>query len=88
MPNAFGQGCKSVPRCKFYNLSTALLKTLVLEHHVATKKPTMMQKEIITFSPTYFAKVTYIKIILKFLNTESLVVQLSNTRFNIQSLHL
>ena len=49
----------------------------------------MMQKEMITFNPTYSIKVTYIiSSILKFLNTESLVVQVSNTRFNIESLHL
>ena len=48
----------------------------------------MMQKEIMTFNPIYLTKVTYISSILKFLNTESLVVQVSNTRFNIQSLHL
>ena len=46
-----------------------------------------MQKEV-TFNLTYLTQVTYISSILKFLNTESLVVQVSNTRFNIPSLHL
>ena len=48
----------------------------------------MLQKGIITFNPTYLIKVTYISSILNFLNTESLAVQVSNTRFNVQSLHL
>ena len=39
----------------------------------------MMQKGIITFTPTYLTKITYISSILKFkfLNNESLVVQVS-----------
>ena len=65
-----------------------LQKILVLEHPVTTRKPTMMQKDIIAFNPTYLTKVTYNSSIEKFLTTESLVVQVSNTRFNIQSLHL
>ena len=36
-----------------------LLKILFLEHHVTTRKQTMMQKGMITFSPTYLTKVTY-----------------------------
>ena len=40
------------------------------------------------FNPTNKTKVTYITSILKFLNIGSLVVQVSNTRFNIPSLHL
>ena len=64
------------------------LKILILEHHVTTRKPTMMQKGIITFNPTYLTEVTNISSTLKLLNTESLVVQVSNTRFNIQCLHL
>ena len=36
----------------------------------------------------YLTKVTYIGSILKFSNIENLVVQVSDTRFNIQSLHL
>ena len=47
----------------------------------------MMQKEV-TFNFTYVTQVTYISGVLKFLNTEILVVQVSNTRFNIPSLHL
>ena len=43
----------------------------------------MMQKGIITVNPIYLTKVTYISSILKFLNTESLVIQVLNTRFNI-----
>ena len=40
-------------------------------------------------SYTYFTKVTYIiGSILQFFNTKSLVVQVSNINFNIQSLHL
>ena len=50
-----------------------LIKIHVLEHHVATKQPTMMQKRIITFNPIYLTKVTYCSSILKFLNTESFV---------------
>ena len=65
-----------------------LLKILFLEHHATIRKPTMMQKGRITFNPTYLTKVTCISSILKFLNTESLVVQVSNIKFNIQSLHL
>ena len=63
-------------------------KKTFLEHHVTTKKPTMMQKGIITFSPTYLPKVTYSSSILKFLNTKIIVIQVFNTRFNIQSLQL
>ena len=63
-------------------------KIRFLEHHVRSKKPTMMQKVIITFNPVYLIKVIYISSTLKFLNTESIVVQVSNTKFNIQSLHL
>ena len=69
-------------------LHLGLLKIHFLEHHVRSRKPIMMQKRIITFNPKYLIKVTYISSILKLLNTESLVVQLSNTRFYIQSLHL
>ena len=61
-------------------------KNTFLEYHATTRKPTMMQKEIITFNPTYLTKVTNITSILKFLNTESLVAQVSNTKFNIQNL--
>ena len=61
---------------------------LFLEHHVTTRRPTMMQKGIIIFDPTYLTKVTCISSILKFLNTESLVVEVSNTKCSIQSLHL
>ena len=64
-----------------------LLKILFLEHHVARKKLTMMHKGIIIFYPTCLTKITYISSTTKFLNTESLVVQVSNTRSNIQSLH-
>ena len=65
-------------------------KILFLENHATTRKPTLMQKRVITFTATYLTKVIYISSILKFLNTESLVVavQVSNTRFNIQSSHL
>ena len=52
-----------------------------------TKKSTIMQKEV-TLNLTYLTQVTYISSMLKFLNAESLVVQVSNTRFNIPSLHL
>ena len=45
-------------------------------------------KKGVTFNLTYFAQVTYISSILKFLNIESLVVQVSNTRFNIPSVRL
>ena len=48
----------------------------------------MIQNEIITLNPTYLIKVTYISNILKFLNTENLLVQVSNNKLNIQSLHL
>ena len=51
---------------------------------VRSRKQTMLQKGIITFNPTYLIKGTHISSILKFLNTESLMVQVSNTRFNIQ----
>ena len=63
-----------------------LLKIFFLEHYV-TRKSTMMQK-VVTFNLIYLNEVTYISSILKFLNTESLVVQFSNTRFNIPSLHI
>ena len=46
-----------------------------------------MQKRV-AFNLTYLTEVTYINSILKFLKPESLVVQVSNTRFNIPSLHL
>ena len=46
-----------------------------------------MQKGV-TFNPTYLTEVTYISSILKFMNTESLAVQVSNTRFNIPSFRL
>ena len=73
------------PAC-FPHLS--LLNTF-LEHHVTTRQPTMMEKGIVTFSPTYLNKVTYISSILKFSNSsESLVIEVSNTSFDIQSLHL
>ena len=62
------------------------IKNTFLEHYV-TRKSTMMQKRV-TFNLTYLTEVTYISSILKFLNTGSLVVQFSNTRFNIPSLHL
>ena len=61
-------------------------KNIFLEHYV-TRKSTMMQKRV-TFNLTYLTEVTYISSILKFLNTGSLVVQFSNTKFNIPSLHL
>ena len=48
---------------------------------LTTRKPTMMQKGIIIFNPIYLTKVK------KLLNTKRLVIQVSNTRFNIQSLH-
>ena len=57
------------------------------ENHATTRKPTMMQKEIITFNPTYLTKLNSISSTLNFLNTESLVAQASKTRFNIQSVH-
>ena len=63
-----------------------LQKLLVLELHTTTRKPTMMQKGIITINPTCLTKVTFIGSISKVLNTKSLVVLSSNTRFNIQSL--
>ena len=50
-------------------------KILFLEYHVTTRKPTMTQKGIITFNPTYLTKVAYISSMLKFLNTESLMVK-------------
>ena len=78
-------------QCRCYGgltLNLGLLKVRFLENHVRSRKPTMMQKGIIIFNPTYLIKVTYINSILKFLNTECLVVQVSNTRFSIQSLHL
>ena len=66
-------------------LATSSLQTLVLEHHAMTRKLTTMQKGIYakTYNPTHLTKVTHISSILKFLNTESLVLQVSNTRFNI-----
>ena len=68
-------------------LHLGLLKILALERHVKSKRPTMLQKGIITFNPIY-VKVTHISSILNFSNTQSLVVQVSNIRFNNQSLHL
>ena len=62
-------------------------KNMFLEHHVRSRKSTMVQNVIITFNPTYLIKITYISSILKFLNTENLLVQVSNTKLNIQSLH-
>ena len=59
-----------------------------LEHYATTRKPKMMQKGILTFHFIYLTKVTHISSTLKFLNTKSLVVKVSNTRFNIQSSHL
>ena len=50
----------------------------------STTTTTMTQKRKVTFNPKYFTKVTYISSILKFLNTESLVVQVSNTTLNIK----
>ena len=61
-------------------------KNNVLEHRVSTRKLEIMQKEI-TFNPSYLTKISYISSILNFLITESLVVKVSNTKFNIQSLH-
>ena len=43
-----------------------LLKLRFLEHHVRSKKPTMMQKGIITFNSTYLIKVIYISSIKVF----------------------
>ena len=54
-----------------------LTKNFLLQHHATTKKTTMMQKGKITFNFTYISSK------LKFLNTESLVVQISKTRLNI-----
>ena len=62
------------------------LKILFLKYYVTTKS-TMMKKGV-PLNLTYLTEVTYISSILKFLNTESLVVQVSNTTFNIPSLHL
>ena len=62
------------------------LKYVFLEHRVRPKKPTRMQKSIITSNPINLIKVAYISSILKFLNTKSFVV--SNTKFNIQCLNL
>ena len=67
---------------------SSLTKIRFLEHHVRSRKLTMMQKGIITFNLIYLIKVTFISSILKFSKTESLVVQVSNTTFSIQSLHL
>ena len=47
-----------------------------------------VKRNITICNPTYLTKVTYISSISMFLNTEILVVQVSNTRFNNQSLHL
>ena len=69
-------------------LHFGLQKIFFLEHHATARKPKMMQKGIVTFHPTNLTKVTYISSILKFLNTKRLEVKVSNTRFNIQSLHL
>ena len=63
-------------------------KNNFLERDITTRKPTLMRKGIRTFDSTFLTKVTYMSSILKFVNTESLVVQVSNTRFNIQMLHL
>ena len=60
----------------------------ILENRATARKPTMMQKEIITFNPIYLTKLNSISSILNFLNTESLVAQVSKTRFNIQSVQL
>ena len=70
---------------KGLTLYLGLLKIHFWEHHVRSRKPTMLQKGTITFNPTYLIKVTHISNILKFLNTESLVIQVSSTRFIIQS---
>ena len=70
------------------NPHLGLQKIRFFEHHVRSRKPTMMQNVVVTFNPTYLIKVTYISSILKFLNTVNLVVQVSNTKLNIQSLHL
>ena len=68
---------------------SSLLKIFFFEHHVTTRKRTMIQKGITAFNPTYLTKVTVLALaILKLLLTETLVVQVLNTRFNIQSLHL
>ena len=64
-----------------------LLKLLFLKRHV-TRKLTMIQKGIITINPNNLTKVMYINSVLKFLNNESLMDQVSNTTINIQSLHL
>ena len=69
-------------------LHLGLQKIRFLEHHVRSRKPTMMQNVIIPFNPTYLIKVNYISSILTFLNTENLEVQVSNTKLNIQSLLL
>ena len=47
-------------------LHLGLQKIRFLEHHIRSRKPTMMQNIIITFNPTYLIKVTYISSILKF----------------------
>ena len=36
-----------------------LLKILFFEHQLTTRKPTMIQKGIITLNPIYVTKVTY-----------------------------
>ena len=65
-------------------LHLGLLKIRFLEHHVRSRKPTMLRKGTITFNPTYLIKVTHISCILKFLNTESLVFKVFNIRINIK----
>ena len=65
-------------QCRRYGglaLYFGLLKILFLQHHATIRKPTMMQKGLITFNPTYLTKVTYISSFLKFLNSESLEYQ-------------
>ena len=54
------------------------------------KKPDNDAKrnDTVIFNLTYLTKVIYISSMLKFSNTESLVVQVLNTRLNSQSLHV
>ena len=49
-------------------LHLGLQKIRFLEHHVRSKKPTMMQNVIITFNPTNLIKVIYITYICGNLN--------------------